>query len=769
MGSRDDEVEELKARVAELERSLEAYQRVFEVSPVGMAISGREGHFLEINPSAQRLFGMTRGEVIGHTSVELGVVQPESQEARAEFVRRVEEQGVVSSAERVIRDKSGQLHDVALQVDRVELQGELGFVSTFFEITEQNRTLEKLAVSEALYRQIVETTREGICSWDTQDRYTFMNRRYEEIFGYEPGERIGKHMLDRTSAEGRARAEPLLRRRRAGISEGGELKIKRAEGQEAWIRFESSPILDDQGRYAGAITTALDITERRLAEDQMRRSEAQLREAQAIAHLGSWEWDVHSNVIARSAELCRIFGKSEEEIGAGQAMPSDLIHPEDRERFQAETRQALAQREAYAIDCRIVRADGVRFLHTQGDVTYDEAGKPIRARGTVQDVTDRKQTEARLLFVDRMASVGTLAAGMAHELNNPLTYVLTNLDLIAEGLRARAEGSPGASLEELAKLTGEAHHGGERIRKIVRGLKAFSRADEERRVLIDLRKVVDGAIDMAFNEIRHRARLVRDYHEVPPVEADESNLAQVFINLLVNAAQAIPEGQADRNEIRVATGRDGAGRAVVEVRDTGPGMSRELLGRIFDPFFTTKPIGVGTGLGLSICHGIITTLGGEITVESEVGKGTVFRVAVPAAKPAEVKPEEAKPAPEPASKRGRILVVDDDAMVGTSLRRILKDHDVTVLNDAREARDRVTSGERYDLILCDLMMPEMTGMDLHAELTRAAPEQASRMIFVTGGAFTQTALEFLARVPNERLDKPFDARSLRTLVQRLLP
>jgi PAS domain S-box-containing protein len=768
MGSREEDVERLEARVAELERTLEAYQRVFEVSPVGMSISAQDGRFIEINPSALRLFGLTRGEVIGRSSVELGLVPPESHEARAEFLRRVQEQGVVSSAERTILDSSGQLHDVALQVDRVEIQGEPGYVSTFFEITERNRILEQLAASEARYRQIVETTREGICVWDAEDRYTFMNRRYEEIFGYAPGELIGQHMLDRMDADARARAEPLIRRRNAGISEGGEFQIKRAPGEDAWIRYESSSIMDAQGRYAGAISTVLDVTERRLAEDQLRRSEAQLREAQEIAHLGSWEWDAHSNVIARSAELCRIFGKSQDEIGAGQAMPHDLIHPEDRERFGAETREALAQRKAYSIDCRIVRADGVRFLHTQGHVTYDEAGKPIRARGTVQDVTDRKQTEARLLFADRMASVGTLAAGMAHELNNPLTYVLTNLDLIAEGLRAAAGGSPGASLAEMAKLTDEARQGSERIRKIVRGLKAFSRADEEHRVLVDVRKVIDGAIDMAFNEIRHRARLVREYRDVPPVEADESNLAQVFINLLVNAAQAIPEGQADRNEILVATGRDGAGRVLVEVRDTGPGMSREVLGRIFDPFFTTKPVGVGTGLGLSICHGIITALGGEITVESQVGQGTVFRIALPPAQPAEVKPVEVKPAAAPVVRRGRILVVDDDAMVGTALRRILKDHDVTVINDAREARDRIAAGERYDLVLCDLMMPEMTGMDLHAELTRTQPEQADRMIFVTGGAFTQTAVEFLARVPNERLDKPFDARNLRALVQRLL-
>jgi signal transduction histidine kinase len=178
----------------------------------------------------------------------------------------------------------------------------------------------------------------------------------------------------------------------------------------------------------------------------------------------------------------------------------------------------------------------------------------------------------------------------------------------------------------------EARDGCERIRKIVRGLMTFARADHERRAVIDVVRVIELAVGMAHHEIRHRARLVRAFGPTPSVFADEARLAQVFTNLLVNAAHAIPEGNAEANEVRVVTSTDDEGRAVIEVEDTGTGIPAELLGRIFDPFFTTKPIGAGTGLGLSICHGIVTGLGGHLTAENREGRGAILRVVLPAAR-----------------------------------------------------------------------------------------------------------------------------------------
>jgi len=299
-------------------------------------------------------------------------------------------------------------------------------------------------------------------------------------------------------------------------------------------------------------------------------------------------------------------------------------------------------------------------------------------------------------------------------------------------------------------------------------LKVFSRSDEDKTGAVDVRRVIESSLRMAWNEIRHRARLVKEYGDVPPVEGNEGRLGQVFLNLVMNAAQAIPEGRADKNENRVVTKQDDHGRVVVEVRDTGSGIPDSVISRIFDPFFTTKPIGVGTGLGLAICHRIVTALGGELVVESQVGKGSVFRTILPTAK-GEAAEVSHPPAAIVPGRRGRILVVDDEPKLGAAVRRMLSaEHEVLAVTSARDAIGRVSKGERFDIILCDLMMPEMTGMDLHAELLRLAPEQAEKVIFMTGGAFTSRARVFLDQVRNPRVEKPFDVGGLRALVHGML-
>jgi CheY-like chemotaxis protein len=278
---------------------------------------------------------------------------------------------------------------------------------------------------------------------------------------------------------------------------------------------------------------------------------------------------------------------------------------------------------------------------------------------------------------------------------------------------------------------------------------------------------MDLSIDMAFNEIRHRARVVKIYGEVPFVEADEARLGQVFINLLVNAAQAIPEGNMAAHEIRIVTSTDSLGRAVVEVGDTGPGIPAKVAGRVFDPFFTTKPIGVGTGLGLSICHNIVVSMGGEITARNQEGGGAVFRVVLPPTSGSRLPVAPAAAATENAAamRRAAVLIVDDERAVGAALGRVLRDHDVTIVTTAKEALDLLDSDRVFDVVLSDLMMPEMSGMDLYDELVRRGSRAAERMVFLTGGAFTPAANAFLGRVSNERIEKPFAATAVRALVK----
>jgi CheY-like chemotaxis protein len=308
------------------------------------------------------------------------------------------------------------------------------------------------------------------------------------------------------------------------------------------------------------------------------------------------------------------------------------------------------------------------------------------------------------------------------------------------------------------------------VREIVRDLKIFSRAEEDRQGPVDVRRVLDSTLRMAWNELRHRARVVKSYGVVPFVEANESRLGQVFLNLIINAAHAIPEGKYESNEIRIETATE-AGQVVVSISDTGAGIAPELHSRLFTPFFTTKPAGVGTGLGLAISHRIVAAYGGTIAFESTVGRGTVFRVKLPVAGGADQEHTTPLPkfVPQVPSRRGAILVIDDEEAIGLAIKRFMShEHEVTTVTGARAALDLFAKGERYDVIFCDLMMPQVTGMELHEQVRERFPEQANRIVFVTGGAFTTAAREFLDTVANRRVEKPFDLKVLKALVNDLI-
>jgi signal transduction histidine kinase/CheY-like chemotaxis protein len=384
-------------------------------------------------------------------------------------------------------------------------------------------------------------------------------------------------------------------------------------------------------------------------------------------------------------------------------------------------------------------------------------------------LSELKRTQEQLVVADRRISLGRLAAGVAHEINNPLAFILGNLEFLSrEVAELRAYGGrgerPERGLREVAAAVDQAAQGAERVRQIVRGLKAFSRNDDDARAPTSLASALESAIGMAGHEVKHRARLVRSIGAAPRVDASEVRLTQVFLNLIVNAAHAIPEGASERHEIRVSLRTDERGWAVAEVADTGAGMPPEVLARLFEPFFTTKPMGEGTGLGLSISHGIVTGLGGSITVRSEVGAGSTFSVALPPSAWQEAAKVSAPPEPARVP-RARLLVVDDEPLVATAVKRALaRHHDVEIAGSAADALERIRRGERFDRILCDLMMPGMGGAEFHAELSRLDGQLADRVTFMTGGAFTESAREFLERSRQPWLEKPLDLQQLRRIV-----
>ena len=422
---------------------------------------------------------------------------------------------------------------------------------------------------------------------------------------------------------------------------------------------------------------------------------------------------------------------------------------------------------------------GAQDYVLKGDLTRLPAAVEREVREAAARVEQTRMRQ-QLMISERMASCGMLAAGVAHEINNPLSVAISNLEFTVENMTtilAEARSSESGDrrdsgmdamwgrIADLGDSLGDAREALARIRNIVRDVKVFSRAHDEITEPVDVRTALDSSSRMAWNEIRHRATLIKDYGHVPLVNANPSRLGQLLLNLIVNAAQAIPEGNATRNEIRLTTRTADDGRAIIEVRDTGSGISKENMERIFDPFFTTKPIGEGTGLGLSICHRIATELGGRIDVESEPNKGALFRVVLPPARGG--RPERLVSSP-PSRHGGRVLVIDDEPAICRALQRSLAHHhDVVAMTSAKEALSQIAEGRRFDVILTDLMMPDVTGMDMYEHLCRIAPDQAERMIFLTGGAFTMRAREFLDAVPNQRIEKPFEAAQVLAVIAGL--
>jgi signal transduction histidine kinase len=254
----------------------------------------------------------------------------------------------------------------------------------------------------------------------------------------------------------------------------------------------------------------------------------------------------------------------------------------------------------------------------------------LNAIDDVVQMRERKLEPVRTAQTERMASLGTLAAGVAHEVNNPLTYVLLHLANAARLVPTLATEQNRSKIEQVSRLLQGALEGIERIRGITTAIRSFSRSDSLRLEPVDVRTVVDAALRLVKNELKHRARLVESYGATPYVLVNEGRLGQVFLNLLTNAVQALPDGQAETNEVRVTTGVDGD-MVFIEITDTGHGIPPHVMSRIFEPFFSTKPVGQGNGLGLSISHGIVTSFGGQIRVSSQVGKGTTFRVLLPPA------------------------------------------------------------------------------------------------------------------------------------------
>jgi signal transduction histidine kinase len=395
----------------------------------------------------------------------------------------------------------------------------------------------------------------------------------------------------------------------------------------------------------------------------------------------------------------------------------------------------------------------------------DLAGNLALGVSALRDRVERARIAARLVEADRLVSMGTLAAGVAHEINNPLSYASSGMNALTELLGDDL--TPQERRQEALGVAREVRQGLERIRQAVQDLKLFSRGGDEALRPVDVQAVLESTLRLANNDLRHRARLVRAYGPTPPVLASEAKLGQVFLNLVVHACRSLPDGAVDRNELRAVTYTDPRGWAAVELHDTGPGLTGEVRARIFDPFAVAQA--GEAGLSLAVCKSVVTAMGGEIAAESRPGEGNLFRVAFPPL-PADDEDEAPGAAPGlvPGPRRARVLVLDDEPLVARSIVRMLaRAHEVTAETSSAAALARIRAGEVFDVILCDVMMPQLSGPDFHAELARTHPALARRVAFITGGAFTPGAAQYLTASGSRVLEKPFEAEAVLELVREL--
>jgi PAS domain S-box-containing protein len=553
--------------------------------------------------------------------------------------------------------------------------------------------------------------------------------------------------------EAQEKARQLLEARGRGIAPAILLETVavRPDGKRVAIEMGMSRIVS----AASTLTVMFmrDITARKEAIETLRRSEERFRRVVEGAPDGVVILK-QGRIVFMNQLGAKLLDLPDPKAGLGTLI-ADHLTPESaalaRERI-GRMMQTGVQLEPmdYHPKCNPER---VIEIHS---ILIDREGEPA-VLAFARDNSARRRIERELVRADRLASIGMLSAAVAHEINNPLAYVQLALQYLERELPTLVTGEHRAKVLEQVS---NAMHGLERVATIVRDLRAYARADDGEIGRVDAVACIEQAIKLVDSDIRHRARLVREFKEVPAVEANASRLEQVFVNVLINAAQAIPTSDPTQHEIRISISQIGTNIAIA-ISDTGAGITAELKERAFEPFFTTKEIGVGTGLGLAVCRSIVEQLGGKITLDAGATRGAVVTITLPIYRGAAAATTAPAATAAKPHRRLRVLVVDDEPLVRRALTTVLgREHDVVVAEHGRQALDMLAG---VDAILCDVMMPVMSGKDLYEHLAANEPALARRFIFITGGTLGPLT-KFLEQTTVPILYKPFEVGQVLEMV-----
>ena len=639
---------------------------------------------------------------------------------------------------------------------------------------------------------VLESVSDSIEISDSTGTLRMVNRAFEKMTGYERSEVEGistVQMLQHHLHDAQFRDDGDIE---ASLAQGrqwsGGILGRRRDGSLVTQLAVMKPILDDGGvlRNVAAVKvfvpggdplttrSTVEVTEHvQTSISAITNSERRYRRMIEAANDAIWIVDFETaRILEANTATSTMFGYKREELL--EMTPRQLVgHGSDA----IVDRMAKSLRETgRALDHRhpMRRKDGSRFWATVQLTSFDFMARR-QYMGVIRDVTEEierqhalersnrqlAETQTQLLHSSRLAALGQMAAGVAHEINNPLQYVLAGIEEIAT--------LPSAD-SEAQQVLADMREGAERIRSVTRSLLPFARVDNAHIEHIDLNDVVQWAVRVTGNEIRHRARLeLRLAADLPTILAQRVRIGQLVTNLLTNAAHAITEGASERHYVRITTELTG-NRCRVTVEDSGSGIPEEIRPRIFDPFFTTKPREVGTGLGLALCAEIVTRQGGTIEFESTIGMGSRFVVtfAESANEPVKTPEPRANTPPVGAGRGPRVLVIDDEEPLVRTYKRFLKGIDVVTAVGGKAALEVLATDTDFDAIICDLMMPSVDGPMVHAHISAHAPHLVERIIFCSGGAFTTRVRSFIEAVPNLILDKPVSPNHLRLSLDQLI-
>lgn len=633
------------------EESLLLFKSLIDQTNDAIFISDAEtGRILDANERAVKDMGYQKEELLNMRVIDFATTLPDDF-SWEEHRKELHEQGAVL-LESGHKRKDGTTFPVEVNVREVDMNDKLYNLAVVRDITERKRAEKELRKM----LRAVEQSPACIVMTDTKGNIEYVNPRFTEITGYTAEEAIGQNPRILQSGEQTpAFYKELWETITSGNEWHGEFHNKKKNGDLFWENASISPVINDNGEITNFVAVKEDITGRKRVEEAQRKSEKRLAEAQKIARLGNWEWDIDNDKIHWSDEIYRIFGLKPQEFEATYDAFLSSVHPDDRELVRKSVDEALNEKKPYSIDHRIILPDGSeKVVHEEAKILLDETGQAISMIGTIQNITERKKAEEQskmhqqqLLHADKMKSLGALVSGVAHEINNPNNFIMLNSQTLAEiinslmpileeqydkqddyvtGFITMAQ-----ARERIPELLAGIKDGSDRIQQTVKKLKNFARKGTSDYIHdVNINTVVKSAIEIVESLIRKStSNFSVEYGDnLPLIKGNQQELEQVIINLITNSCQALPD---NKRGIAISTLNDvKSTKVMVKVSDEGTGIPEDVLDNIMEPFVTTKRDSGGTGLGLSISFSIIQNHKGALKFNSKVGKGTEATITLPA-------------------------------------------------------------------------------------------------------------------------------------------